>query len=189
LLRAFYSESVKLRHFPPNAKANRSMVSARKAQPCRVFFDSAAKLASAIGVTADRILLIHVGWRWSFAATGFISFLYFILFTECTASLRMIQDSRHKRAIIQGNESVDVKNPPESAIASLGILTAPNKSSGLALGLDPTTIFSFFLLTWLPSYLASELPLGFVAFVLYTGAPWYCATVVDLLVGVGFVDF
>ena len=43
-------------------------------------FDSAAKLRPAIGVPLVGLLLLHFGWRWSFAATGFISIFYFTLF-------------------------------------------------------------------------------------------------------------
>ena len=42
-------------------------------------FDAAAKFASAIGVPLIGIVLIHAGWRWSFAFTGAISFAYFLL--------------------------------------------------------------------------------------------------------------
>ena len=46
----------------------------------QAIFDGAAKFASAIGVPLIGILLIKVGWRWSFAVTGFISLFYFFLF-------------------------------------------------------------------------------------------------------------
>ncbi len=43
-------------------------------------FDAAAKLASGIGVPAIGLILLVLGWRWSFAITGAISFLYFLMF-------------------------------------------------------------------------------------------------------------
>jgi len=68
--------------FPANAKtigywfpnAERSLVTA--------IFDSAAKFSSAVGVPLLGILLLHFGLPWSFAATGFVSLLYFVMF--CT---------------------------------------------------------------------------------------------------------
>ena len=47
--------------------------------------DAAAKVASAIGVPLLGILLLTVGWRWSFAATGAISLLYLLVFRWCIA--------------------------------------------------------------------------------------------------------
>src|SRR5439155_132358 len=35
---------------------------------------------SAIGIPLLGLLLFYFGWRWTFAATGFISLLYFALF-------------------------------------------------------------------------------------------------------------
>jgi len=43
--------------------------------------DAAAKFSTAIGSSLIGLLLLYFGWRWSFAATGFISFLYFVLFS------------------------------------------------------------------------------------------------------------
>src|SRR5271154_6862318 len=66
--------------FPANAKAIGYWFPPKERSFATSLFDSAAKFASAIGVPLIGILLLHVGWRLSFAATGVISFLYFLLF-------------------------------------------------------------------------------------------------------------
>ncbi len=66
--------------FPSNAKAIGYWFPPKERSLATAIFDGAAKFASAIGVPLIGILLLKVGWRWSFAATGLVSFLYFLLF-------------------------------------------------------------------------------------------------------------
>src|SRR5215470_15172304 len=66
--------------FPANAKAIGYWFPAEERSLATAIFDSAAKLASAIGVPVLGMLLLRFGWRWCFAATGFLSMLYFALF-------------------------------------------------------------------------------------------------------------
>src|SRR5215475_12512764 len=65
--------------FPANAKAIGYWFPSHERSFATSIFDSAAKFASAIGVPLIGILLLHIGWRLSFAATGILSFLYFLL--------------------------------------------------------------------------------------------------------------
>ena len=66
--------------FPANAKAIGYWFPAQERSLATAIFDAAAKFASAIGVPALGVLLLRFGWRWSFAATGFLSLFYFVLF-------------------------------------------------------------------------------------------------------------
>ncbi len=66
--------------FPSNAKAIGLWFPQRERSLATSLNDAAAKFASAIGVPVIGIVLIHSGWRWSFAFTGAISFAYFLLF-------------------------------------------------------------------------------------------------------------
>ncbi len=66
--------------FPANAKAIGYWFPAQERSLATAIFDAAAKFASAIGVPALGLLLLRFGWRWSFAATGFLSLFYFVLF-------------------------------------------------------------------------------------------------------------
>src|SRR3989454_337263 len=68
--------------FPANAKAIGYWFPKQERSLATAIFDAAAKFASAIGVPLIGIVLLHFGWRWSFAATGFISLLYFALYTS-----------------------------------------------------------------------------------------------------------
>ena len=66
--------------FPANAKAIGVWFPTRERSFATSLTDAAAKAASAIGVPLLGILLLRVGWRWSFAATGAISLLYLLVF-------------------------------------------------------------------------------------------------------------
>ena len=51
-------------------KSNRLLVSTTERSLATAIFDAAAKLGAAIGIPAVGFVLIHFGWRASFAATG-----------------------------------------------------------------------------------------------------------------------
>ncbi len=66
--------------FPANAKAIGLWFPAAKRGFATAIFDSAAKFSSVLGVPLLGIILLKIGWRWSFALTGLISLGYFLLF-------------------------------------------------------------------------------------------------------------
>ena len=72
--------------FPANAKAIGTWFPAKERSLATSIFDAAAKLAPAVGVPLIGVVLLKVGWRWSFAFTGIVSFLYFVLFWKTSVS-------------------------------------------------------------------------------------------------------
>ncbi len=173
--------------FPANAKAIGLWFPQNERSFATSLFDSAAKFSSAIGVPAIGILLLKVGWRWSFAVTGVVSLLYFLLFwaiyrdPEDDAKLHEIE-----REHILGEASQRREENAESA--SLGYLLRQRKVLGLALGFGSYNYVFYLLLTWLPTYLSSALHIDLLHSFLYTGVPWVFATVTDLAVGGWMVD-
>ena len=85
--------------FPANAKAIGLWFPERERSLPIAVTDAAAKLSSAIGVPLIGILLLHFGWRWSFAATGFFSLIYFALFPGCIATRSRIASRRQRGAL------------------------------------------------------------------------------------------
>src|SRR3989442_12904602 len=65
---------------PANAKATGYLFPKDERSLATAMFDAAAKISSAIGIPLVGLLSLYFGWRWNFAATGFISLLYFVLF-------------------------------------------------------------------------------------------------------------
>ena len=172
--------------FPANAKAIGAWFSPRERSFATSLFDAAAKFASAIGVPILGILLLHIGWRWSFAATGAISLLYLVLFW--TVYREPEEDTRltdAERSIIAESRTDEESHAPAM---TLGTLLLKRKVLGLALGFGAYNYVFYLLLTWLPSYLSSALHIDLLHSFLYTGAPWLFATITDLVIGGWAVD-
>jgi MFS transporter, ACS family, D-galactonate transporter len=176
--------------FPANAKAIGYWFPPKQRSFATSIFDSAAKLAPAVGVPLIGILLLKVGWRWSFAITGIVSLIYFLIFW------RVYRDpdddpklSQREREYIAGDASAEVgQQHRPSEDASLGYLLRQRKVLGLALGFGSYNYVFYLLLTWLPSYLASALHINLLHSFLYTGVPWLFATFTDMVVGGWLVD-
>jgi ACS family D-galactonate transporter-like MFS transporter len=175
--------------FPANAKAIGYWFPGSERSLATAIFDAAAKFASAVGVPFIGILLLHFGWRWSFAATGFVSLLYFVLFYVfyCNPSGDKSLSPAEREFIARGGAQ------PEDAMrtakgAPLAYLLRQRKVCGLALGFASYNYTFYLLLTWLPSYFESALRENLFHSVLYTSIPWLFATFTDLFVGGWLVD-
>ncbi|MDE1176983.1 MAG: MFS transporter [Edaphobacter sp.] len=172
--------------FPANAKATGYWFPPEERGTATAVFDAAAKFASALGVPLLGVILIKAGWRWSFVITGLISFVYFIAF------YKLYRDPGED-AELSGTEKRHIAGPVSAEWtplvteaeqrAGLGYLLRQRKVLGLALGFGSYNYVFYLLLTWLPSYLASELGIDLLHSFLYTGVPWLFATFTDLLGG------
>lgn len=175
--------------FPANAKAIGYWFPDGERSLATAIFDSAAKFASAIGVPALGLLLLRFGWRWSFAATGFLSLFYFVLFYLFyrNPSEDKSLSAAERDFILQGGAQ------PEDRVraakgAPLGYLLRRRKVWGLVLGFASYNYTFYLLLTWLPSYLSSTHHIDLLHSVFYTSVPWLFATFTDILMGGWLVD-
>lgn len=173
--------------FPANAKAVGSWFPQEERSLATALFDASAKFAPALGVPLIGILLLHIGWRLSFAATGVVSFLYFALFfvlyrePEDDAGL----SSRELALIRADGDPADV---PFYRQSSIGYLLRQPKVIGLALGFGAYNYVFYLLLNWLPTYLSESLHVDLMHSFVYTGVPWLVATCTDLFIGGLLVD-
>jgi ACS family D-galactonate transporter-like MFS transporter len=173
--------------FPSNAKAIGYWFPAKERSSATSIFDGSAKFASAIGVPLIGMLLLKVGWRWSFAATGLISFLYFLLF--CYVYRDPVDDpglTEQERDYILERDAAEPILPAETA--SFGYLIRQPKVIGMTLGFGAYNYVFYLLLTWLPSYLSQALHIDLLHSFLYTGFPWLFGTACELVVGGWLVD-
>ena len=175
--------------FPANSKAVGYWFPQSERSLATAIFDSAAKLASAIGVPIIGILLLHFGWRWSFAATGVISLVYFALFYVFYRNPSEDQSlsAAEREFILRGGAQ------PEDQVraakgAPLEYLLRQRKVWGLSLGFAAYNYSFYLLLFWLPSYLVAAHQLDLLHSVMYTSVPWLFATATDLAVGGWLVD-
>jgi MFS transporter, ACS family, D-galactonate transporter len=173
--------------FPANAKATGHWFPQEERSFATSYFDAAAKFASAIGVPFIGILLLHIGWRLSFAATGLLSLLYFLLFfvvyREPEKDPRL---TREEFALIRASGRQGEDQPQRQV--SLWYLLGQRRVVGLALGFGSYNYVFYLLLVWLPTYLSESLHINLLDSFLYTGVPWLVATVTDLLIGGWLVD-
>jgi MFS family permease len=175
--------------FPANSKATGYWFPKDERSLATATFDSMAKFASAIGVPILGLLLLRFGWRWNFAATGMISLVYFALFYAYYRNPSQDKKlSGVEREYIRAGGAQPEDQLRAAAGAPLGYLLAQPKVLGLALGAAAYNYSFYFLLTWLPDYLKSELHLDLLHSVLYTSVPWLFATMTDLIVGGWLVD-
>ncbi|HEV2645354.1 MAG TPA: MFS transporter [Acidobacteriaceae bacterium] len=167
--------------FPANSKAIGQWFPAHERSFATSLNDSAAKFASAVGVPLIGVILLRLGWRWSFATTGFVSFAYFLLFWRFYRDPADDLDLAASEAshIVDGHSI----NPEPGKPASLAYLLRQKKVLGLALGSGSSNYIFYLLLTWLPTYLSSALHIDLLHSFLYTGVPWLFATFTDLAGG------
>jgi ACS family D-galactonate transporter-like MFS transporter len=174
--------------FPGNAKAIGYWFPRSERSLATALFDGAAKFGPAVGVVLVGALSARYGWRWSFAATGFISFLFFLAFWFF---YRDPDDdplvSPAERSYIEegGAQRKDGKGMPGGA--PLGYLIRQRKVLGLVLGFFAYNYCFYLLLYWLPSYFGS-LKLDTFHSALYTSVPWLFATATDIVIGGILVD-
>ncbi|ADV81890.1 MFS transporter [Terriglobus saanensis] len=171
--------------FPANAKAIGKWFPKSERSFATAIFDAAAKFASAIGVPVIGLILLKVGWRWSFALTGVVSVLYFGLFWL------VYRDPEDDPKLTNVERDYIADDVPITAVeerASLGALLRQRKVIAMVLGFGSYNYVFYLLLTWLPTYLSSALHIDLMHSFLYTGVPWLFATVTDLIVGGWLVD-
>jgi ACS family D-galactonate transporter-like MFS transporter len=170
--------------FPAVSKAVGYWFPDRERSLATAFFDGAAKLGPAIGVPLLGLVLLHFGWRWNFAVTGFISIFYFALFYwlyRNPAEDRNLSPIE-RQFIIDGAAQPEDFGKSASG-ASLGYLLGRRKVIGLVLGSAAYNYTFYLLLTWLPSYLSSTMHLTLRNSVLYTSIPWLFAAACDFFIG------
>lgn len=173
--------------FPANAKAIGMWFPEHERSFATSLFDSAAKFGSAIGVPVIGLLLLKVGWRMSFAATGVLSLLYFALFYFVYREPH--QDPRVSKAEMalissKGLSPGSDATPPFTLMQ----LFSQRKMLGFAIGFGSYNYVFYLLVAWLPTYLSQALHVDLMHSFLYTGVPWLIATMTDLLIGGFLVD-
>jgi len=176
--------------FPANSKATGYWFPEKERSFATSLFDAAAKFASAIGVPILGLLLIHFGWRATFAFTGALSFGFFLAFwwvyrnpsQDRTLTADELRYIREGHAQPEGTKSEGRKGAP------LLYLLRNRQVLGATIGFAAYNWTFYLLLTWLPAYLTARLHVNLLHSVLYTSVPWGIATVTDLCIGGLLVD-
>jgi MFS family permease len=183
--------------FPANAKAVGYWFPEHERSFATSLNDAAAKFASAIGVPILGLLVFRLGWRWSFIFTGFVSFLYFVLFRAMyrnpSEDERLSPDERQLLAEGNAQPEAGPGHPERQAGrhvhgAPLLYLLRQPQVIGATIGFAAYNYVFYLVLTWLPSYLSMSLHVDVLHSALDTSLPWLVATFTDLAIGGWMVD-
>jgi MFS transporter, ACS family, D-galactonate transporter len=175
--------------FPASAKATGYWFPRGERAMATSIFDAAAKFANVIGVPLVALAVVQFGWRWGFAITGMLSFLYFLVF------LIVYRDpSRHPRLSSAERDYISAggatrEGPAENGeVAMLGYLLRNRKVWGLTIGFAAYGYSFYLFLTWLPNYLVQSMHMSILKSAGFTAIPWICATIAGLGVGGWLID-
>jgi ACS family D-galactonate transporter-like MFS transporter len=176
--------------FPANAKAIGYWFPVKERSLATAIFDAAAKFAPAIGVPLVGIIMVRFGWRISFAATGFLSLVYFGLFYRFYRNPSQDEhlSERERTFIREGGARTEIVEEGAKKGASLLYLMRQRQVIGLSIGFASYNYVFYLLLSWLPSYLSTAMHIDLLHSAFYTAVPWLVATFTDLLVGGWLVD-
>ncbi len=174
--------------FPANAKAIGYWFPRSERSLATSLFDGAAKFGPAVGVILVGAISSRYGWRWSFAATGLISFVFFVAFWIIYRDPRDdAQLGEQERSYIEAGGAQKNDGKGMMGGAPLGYLLRQRKVLGLVLGFFAYNYCFYLMLYWLPSYFGS-LKLDIFHSAVYTSIPWLFATATDILIGGVLVD-
>ena len=175
--------------FPGNAKAIGYWFPESERSFATALFDAAAKLGPALSAPLVGVLLLHFGWRWSFACTGLVSLLYFLLFYRVyrNPSEDKFLTEGERRMIAEGGGQAEQAVGAECGVP-LAYLLRNRKVIGLSVGFAAYNYTFYLLLTWLPSYLSTSMHVDLLHSVFYTSVPFLLATATDLAIGGWLVD-
>jgi ACS family D-galactonate transporter-like MFS transporter len=135
-------------------------------------------------------LVFRLGWRWSFIFTGFVSFLYFLLFwgvyRNPSEDPRLSPDERTLMA--EGRAQPESAPAEKSHGAPMLYLLRQPQVIGATIGFAAYNYVFYLVLTWLPNYLSMSLRVDLLHSALDTSVPWLVATFTDLAIGGWMVD-
>jgi MFS family permease len=142
--------------FPAYSKATGYWFPRRERSLATAIFDAAGKFGPAIGVLFVGVLVLRFGWRFSFAATGLISFLYFVafyIFYRDPKDDRRLTEIERRYIAAGGSQPHSDEESPKSA--PLGYLLQQRKVLGLVFGFFGYNYCFYLLLYWMPTYFSA----------------------------------
>jgi sugar phosphate permease len=153
-------------------------------------FDAAAKFSNVIGVPLVAFSVVSFGWRWGFAMTAFLSFLYFIgffvIYRDPSKDPRL---STSEHAYITEGGATPEGASEASPSRMMGYLLGNAKVWGLTIGFAAYGYSFYLFLTWLPGYLVQTMHMSILKSAGFAAIPWAVATVTDLFVGGWLIDY
>jgi len=175
--------------FPAVSKATGHWFPRNERARATAIFDASAKFSNVVGIPIVAFAVVRFGWRWGFAITSAISFVYFaafyLLYRDPGGDRRL---SRREHEYILSGGAVPEGESGARAVDMMGYLLRQPKIWGLSIGFGAYGYSFYLFLTWLPSYLANTGGMSVLKSASYMAIPWAVATVTDLAVGGWLID-
>jgi sugar phosphate permease len=175
--------------FPVSSKATGYWFPRNERGLATAIFDAAAKFSNVIGVPLVAVVVVGFGWRWGFALTAALSFLYFIafytLYRDPSADGKL---SKAEYDYIQRGGAAPEGPAAAGAVNMLGYLLTKSKVWGLTIGFAAYGYTFYLFLTWLPGYLVETMHMSILKSAGFAAIPWAFATLTDLFVGGWLID-
>jgi ACS family D-galactonate transporter-like MFS transporter len=177
--------------FPNNSKATGYWFPIKERGLATAIFDSAAKLATGIGIPMVSVILYYSGWRMTFVVTAILSLLFFgafyLFYRNPSEDKRLTHAEREY--IKEGGAQPEGLTTASNVGAALGYLLGQRKVWGLTIGFAAYGYSFYLLLTWLPGYLVKTYHMDIIKSGGYAMVPWIVAAIADLIVGGWLVDY
>jgi sugar phosphate permease len=175
--------------FPVSSKATGYWFPRHERGLATAIFDAAAKFSNVIGVPLVAVTAVAFGWRWGFALTAALSFMYFIafylLYRDPSADERL---SKAEYDYIKRGGAAPEGKADAGAMNMLGYLLGKSKVWGLTIGFAAYGYTFYLFLTWLPGYLVEAMHMSILKSAGFAAIPWAFATLTDLFVGGWLID-
>jgi MFS family permease len=144
-------------------------------------------LGPALGAPLVAWLIQMLSWRWSFAITGAIGFVWvavWIALVSTPEKTKWLQEPERQHILAQREAGIQAPGNAGVAHAGVGYLALLRCPAmwGLAVS-QGCLVYSLYLyLSWLPNYLQTARGMSVVDSGLYTSVPFFIATAVNIIV-------
>lgn len=139
-------------------------------------------LGPAIGAPLVAWLIEALSWRWSFAITGAIGFVWvaiWIALVSTPEKTKWLPEPERQRILAE--REAGIEPPDHDGVGYLALMKSP-AMWGLFVS-QGCLVYSLYLyLSWLPNYLQTARGLSVVESGLYTSIPFFIATVVNIII-------
>jgi MFS family permease len=139
-------------------------------------------LGPAIGAPLVAWLIQSLSWRWSFAITGAIGFVWVAVWIALVSTPEKTKwlPEPERQQILAGREA-GIEPPDHDGVGYMALVRCP-AMWGLFVS-QGCLVYSLYLyLSWLPNYLQTARGLSVVDSGLYTSIPFFIATAVNIIV-------
>jgi MFS family permease len=138
-------------------------------------------LGPAVGAPLVAWLIQSLSWRWSFAITGAIGFIWVAIWVAVVSSpekTKWLPEPERQRILAERDAGLEP--PGHDGVGYLALLRCP-AMWGLFIS-QGCLVYSLYLyLSWLPTYLQTARHLSVVESGLYTSIPFFIATAVNVI--------